>query len=112
MSVQSRERHLRLPGNNIWYGGDADGIPAKPPPSIEVLPDNLPQELKLRPAAQPEVSIPARQNKKEPWTRPPYQPNGKPASVIDPKTWGIFDFVLTAYIKAAGSTGLGVPHSR
>ncbi len=40
-------------------------------------------------------------------TKPPYQANGKPASVDDPATWTSFDEALAAY-QAGGFSGVGI----
>ena len=39
-------------------------------------------------------------------TKPPYQPNGKPASHSDPSTWSSFDAVKKAY-ERGGYIGVG-----
>ncbi len=39
-------------------------------------------------------------------TKPPYQPNGRPASHSDPRTWSTFDAVKQAY-EAGGYIGVG-----
>jgi len=40
------------------------------------------------------------------WTKPPFQPNGQPASHSDPKTWSTFDAVKRAY-QRGGFIGVG-----
>ena len=77
------------------------------PPAMEVRPDNIPKDLcegirwvVWRLEHRPD------KNKKKPWTKPSYQPTGKPASVIDPITWSSFDIVVTAY-QGGGFDGIG-----
>lgn len=39
-------------------------------------------------------------------TKPPYQPNGKPASSTDPETWNSFEVIKAAY-ERGGYIGVG-----
>lgn len=77
------------------------------PTAIKPMPAMIPAELKagsqfvlwryeLRPDNKGNLK----------WTKPPYQPDGKPASTTDPSTWSTFATVLKAY-QAGGFDGIG-----
>ena len=78
------------------------------PPSLEVLPDNIPQELRgcdqwvvWRYEYHPEKS------KAKPWTKPPCQLSRAYASSTNPATWTSFETVLGAYRQDNGFDGVG-----
>jgi primase-polymerase (primpol)-like protein len=79
-----------------------------PPAALEVLPDGIPEELRLQPRWV-NWRWELRQDKKgqAKWTKPPFQAGtDHHASSTDPRTWVPFDVALAAY-RRGGYAGIG-----
>jgi predicted DNA-binding transcriptional regulator AlpA len=72
------------------------------PEAVPVDPGRIPDELKGR----RQWVCWCYKYRKSKWTKPPCQPNGRPATVDNLATWSRFDDVLAAY-KCGGFDGIG-----
>lgn len=75
------------------------------PVALPVIKDNVPELLKGH-AHWVLWKYDYKPGKKKPWTKPPFQPNGRCASSTDPKTWSSFETITEAY-EAGGFDGIG-----
>jgi putative DNA primase/helicase len=72
------------------------------PEAVPVDPGRIPEDLKRR----RQWVCWCYKYRKSKWTKPPCQPNARPAAVDDLATWSRFDDVLAAY-KCGGFDGIG-----
>jgi primase-polymerase (primpol)-like protein len=73
-----------------------------PPPTLPVLPDGIPEELRQR----PRWLLWCWELRKGKWAKPPHQINGRLADSTDPGTWTTFAAALAAY-QRDGWAGIG-----
>lgn len=81
----------------------AEGAQLPKPTALEVIAENIPYELKQI----PQWVCWKYEYRNGKWTKPPYQPTKRKASIKDKDTWCPFDRVLTAYEKG-DFDGIGI----
>src|SRR4051812_15677080 len=102
---ESGANHFEITGNSgepPRLGTDESSPGSRERFSPERLPPALKELTKLR--AWVLWKWVERDGKK---TKPPFQPNGKPAKSNDPSTWSTYEDVIRAY-RAGGFDGIGI----
>jgi hypothetical protein len=89
---------------SVGNASNGNGRPPKPA-ALPVVFDHIPMQLR-----QGRRFVLWRYTwRNDRWTKPPYQPNGDPASSTDPETWTTFEEVEAEY-RSGGWDGIGRIH--